>query len=140
VSVIPDNLPLFLTTTSASLLHSALSFRKLWLCFEEICTCFRLYFIPVSSRPCTTYLRTRISLLTCAPGEELYSTFGHTAIRVTDSTAGTDEVYNYGTFEFAPDFYYKFVKGKLLYALAVEDLTRLCCNTSTRAGLSWSRS
>ena len=51
----------------------------------------------------------------------MYSTFGHTAIRVTDSTAGTDEVYNYGTFEFAPDFYYKFVKGKLLYALAVED-------------------
>lgn len=63
----------------------------------------------------------RISLLTCAPGAELYSTFGHTAIRVTDSTAGIDEVYNYGTFEFAPDFYYKFVKGKLLYALSVED-------------------
>lgn len=63
----------------------------------------------------------RITLLTCSPGEELYSTFGHTAIRVTDSTAGTDDVYNYGTFEFAPDFYYKFVKGKLLYALSVED-------------------
>lgn len=62
-----------------------------------------------------------ISLLTCAPGEELYSTFGHTAIRVVDSASGTDEVYNYGTFEFAPDFYYKFVKGKLLYALSVED-------------------
>jgi hypothetical protein len=63
----------------------------------------------------------RISLLTCSPGEELYSTFGHTAIRVTDSASGVDEVYNYGTFEFAPDFYYKFVKGKLLYALSVED-------------------
>ena len=63
----------------------------------------------------------RISLLTCAPGEELYSTFGHTAIRVTDAATGVDEVYNYGTFEFAPDFYYKFVKGKLLYALSVED-------------------
>jgi hypothetical protein len=63
----------------------------------------------------------RITLLTCSPGEELYSTFGHTAIRVTDAASGLDEVYNYGTFEFAPDFYYKFVKGKLLYALSVED-------------------
>lgn len=64
----------------------------------------------------------RISLLTCAPGEELYSTFGHTAIRVTDRISGVDEVYNYGTFDgFDPNFYLKFVRGKLLYALSVED-------------------
>jgi hypothetical protein len=62
----------------------------------------------------------RISLLTCAPGEELYSTFGHTALRVQDSMAGVDAVYNYGTFEFAPDFYSKFIRGKLLYSLSVE--------------------
>ena len=62
----------------------------------------------------------RITLLTCAPGAELYSTFGHTAIRVQDGVTGLDEVYNYGTFEFAPDFYSKFVRGKLLYALSVE--------------------
>jgi hypothetical protein len=62
----------------------------------------------------------RITLLTCAPGEELYSTFGHTAIRVQDSLAGVDAVYNYGTFEFAPDFYSKFIRGKLLYSLSVE--------------------
>ena len=63
----------------------------------------------------------RITLLTCAPGEELYSTFGHTALRVQDSTTGIDAVYNYGTFEFAPDFYSKFIRGKLLYSLSVED-------------------
>jgi hypothetical protein len=62
----------------------------------------------------------RISLLTCAPGEELYSTFGHTALRVQDKTTGLDQVYNYGTFEFDEDFYSKFVRGKLLYALAVQ--------------------
>jgi hypothetical protein len=62
----------------------------------------------------------RISLLTCAPGEELYSTFGHTAIRVQDSIAGTDIVFNYGTFEFGPDFYTKFIKGKLNYFLSAE--------------------
>jgi hypothetical protein len=62
----------------------------------------------------------RITLLTCAPGAELYSTFGHTAIRVQDRAMGSDEVYNYGTFEFAEDFYIKFVRGKLLYALSVQ--------------------
>ena len=60
-------------------------------------------------------------MLTCAPGEELYSTFGHTALRVRDEARGTDLVFNYGTFEFAPDFYMKFIRGKLLYSLAVED-------------------
>ncbi|MGV3657555.1 MAG: DUF4105 domain-containing protein, partial [Chitinophagaceae bacterium] len=62
----------------------------------------------------------RISLLTCSPGEELYSTFGHTAVRVTDISTGMDLVYNYGTFEFSPDFYAKFVQGKLRYYLSVE--------------------
>ncbi len=63
----------------------------------------------------------RIGLLTCSPGAELYSIFGHTAIRVQNRATGVDEVYNYGTFEFAPDFYSKFIMGKLLYALAVEN-------------------
>lgn len=59
-------------------------------------------------------------MLTCAPGEELYSTFGHTALRVQDPPAGIDLVYNYGTFDFGPDFYTKFIKGKVLYYLSVE--------------------
>jgi hypothetical protein len=64
--------------------------------------------------------RLRISLLTCAPGDELYSVFGHTALRITDSTNGTDLVCNWGTFDFNdPDFYTKFVKGKLDYSLSV---------------------
>ncbi len=63
----------------------------------------------------------RISLLTCSPGEELYSTFGHSAIRVTDTTTRTDIVFNYGTFDgFDPDFYIKFVKGKLDYYVETE--------------------
>jgi hypothetical protein len=62
----------------------------------------------------------QVSLLTCAPGEELYSTFGHTALRVQDPSKGIDLVYNYGTFEFGPDFYSKFIRGKLLYYLSVE--------------------
>lgn len=63
----------------------------------------------------------RITLLTCAPGTDLYSTFGHTAIRVQNRSSGSDEVFNYGTFEFSPDFYVQFIRGKLLYALSVEN-------------------
>ncbi len=64
----------------------------------------------------------RISLLTCDPGEEMYALFGHTALRIYDSSQHTDLVYNYGTFDFNdPDFYSKFVKGKLDYFLSVED-------------------
>ena len=64
----------------------------------------------------------RISLLTCSPGEELYSTFGHSAFRVVDSNSVTDIVYNYGTFNFDDDgFYLKFVRGKLLYYVSAED-------------------
>lgn len=65
--------------------------------------------------------RLRISLLTCSPGEELYSLFGHSAIRVVDDSAHMDIVYNYGTFEFDDDFYYNFVRGgdRLQYYLSV---------------------
>lgn len=64
----------------------------------------------------------RISLLTCSPGEELYSTFGHSAIRVIDSVHKDDIVFNYGTFDFDdPDFYSKFTRGKLLYYLSTQD-------------------
>ncbi len=64
----------------------------------------------------------RISLLTCGPGEELYSTFGHSAVRVTDSVSNEDIVYNYGTFSFdEPGFYTKFVRGKLMYYLSTQD-------------------
>ncbi|KAA5537292.1 DUF4105 domain-containing protein [Taibaiella lutea] len=60
----------------------------------------------------------RISILTCGVGDELYSSFGHTGVRVIDSVHHTDDVYNYGTFDFGdPHFYKKFVLGKLPYYL-----------------------
>lgn len=62
--------------------------------------------------------RIRISVLTCGVGEELYSSFGHNGVRVIDSAKGLDEVYNYGTFNYSdPNFYVKFLRGKLLYYL-----------------------
>ncbi len=62
----------------------------------------------------------KISLLTCGPGEELYSSFGHSAVRVCDTAQKLDIVFNYGTFDFnAPNFYLNFVRGKLNYKLSV---------------------
>jgi len=59
---------------------------------------------------------TRISIITCGPGDELYSLFGHTALRIIDSAAHSDIVYNWGGFTFdQPNFYLKFLRGKLLY-------------------------
>jgi hypothetical protein len=78
-----------------------------------------LLLFPAIAQPDSCSLR--ISLLTCAPGSELYSTFGHTALRVQEPTTGTDQVYNYGTFAFGPDFYMQFIRGKLLYFLSVEE-------------------
>jgi hypothetical protein len=61
-----------------------------------------------------------ITLLTASPGDELYSVFGHSAIRVYDPENGIDAVFNYGTFDFnTPNFYLKFIRGKLLYKLSV---------------------
>ena len=42
----------------------------------------------------------RISLLTCAPGTEIYALFGHTAIRYENPSQKQDWVFNYGMFSF----------------------------------------
>lgn len=63
----------------------------------------------------------RVSVLTCGTGHELYSLFGHTAIRVADPTSGLDVVYNYGAFDFsAPNFAGRFTKGDLQYFVATD--------------------
>lgn len=69
--------------------------------------------------------RASISVITCGPGEELYSAFGHSAFRVYDPLLGLDKIYNYGTFDFdAPNFYLNFAKGKLTYQLSTTSFDR----------------
>lgn len=61
----------------------------------------------------------KVSLLTISPAEELYSTFGHSAIRITDPVQGIDQNFNYGTFDFdTPGFYMKFLRGYLNYQIS----------------------
>ena len=66
-----------------------------------------------------------IALLTCDPGPELYSVFGHSAIGVVDPEQNLSIIFNYGTFSFnVPFFYAKFVSGKLLYRLSITSYQR----------------
>jgi len=67
-----------------------------------------------------------VSLLTADPGGELYSSFGHSAIRLREiGPDGRDLVFNFGTFDFdTPNFYGKFATGKLNYMLSVVNYDR----------------
>lgn len=63
-----------------------------------------------------------ISIITCGPGqEELYTAFGHSAIRIYDPVKNLDLAYNYGVFNFnQPNFYLNFARGFLYYKLDVD--------------------
>lgn len=61
-----------------------------------------------------------VSLLTCAPGSEVYELCGHEAVRIRGELNGErmDSVWNYGLFNFKePNFVYRFVKGETDYQL-----------------------
>ncbi len=64
--------------------------------------------------------QSRAVMFTCEPGTELYAGFGHSALWISDPANGIDRLYNYGTFDFnTPNFYVKFIRGKLDYMLSV---------------------
>ncbi|NRT15156.1 hypothetical protein HNP99_001503 [Flavobacterium sp. 28A] len=70
----------------------------------------------LSAQKLTLSNETKVSVLTCGTGNESYSLFGHTAIRIADPKNFIDIVYNYGAFDFnTPNFVLKFVKGDLQY-------------------------
>jgi hypothetical protein len=65
----------------------------------------------------------QVSLLTFGPGEDLYSVFGHTAIRLYDPARGQDVTYGWGGFRFAENnFYVKFLRGTLPYYIDAYDM------------------
>jgi hypothetical protein len=62
-------------------------------------------------------------LLTCGPGTETYSIYGHSALRIVIPEKHTDIVYNWGVFDFnTKNFAWKFAKGRLDYMLIAESL------------------
>ena len=56
------------------------------------------------------------SLITCSPGDEVYSLYGHTALRCRNFTRKADVAFNYGVFSFGqPHFLWRFILGQCDY-------------------------
>ncbi len=62
-----------------------------------------------------------ISIITCGPWQgEVYSAFGHSALRIYDPVNDLDDAYNYGVFDFnQPYFYLNYTRGLLLFKLGI---------------------
>lgn len=61
-----------------------------------------------------------VSLITESPASDFYTAWGHSAIRINDPVNQTDEVFNFGTFDFNDSYFYlKFIKGNLLYTESI---------------------
>jgi hypothetical protein len=69
----------------------------------------------------------KVSLLTCSPGQEVYTLYGHTAIRYHDLRSGLDITFNYGMFSFKqPNFIMRFALGKTDYELGIAPFPIFC--------------
>ncbi len=91
------------------------------LCLLPLLLLFGFFTSSKSSAQDSSKAALQISILTCAPGEDVYTAWGHTAIRIIDSANQTDIVYNFGTFDFnTPYFLVEFVKGNLNYFLSAD--------------------
>ena len=87
---------------------------------------FFLLFLLTIIKPISSQVQlsvySEISIVTAGPGTDLYSAFGHSALRIKDPLLQLDIIYNYGVFDFnAPNFEINFVKGNLYYTLARYD-------------------
>ena len=85
----------------------------------------------VAQLPDTLSSSATISLLTTGPSsKELYAAFGHSSIRIKDSTQHLDILFNYGVFDFSqPNFYLNYIKGYLIYSLGLFDVDRYISQT-----------
>lgn len=93
--------------------------------FSYIILSFFLLLLPTGQASANNNDSIRLSLLTCAPGEEIYSLFGHTAIRYENPSQGIDVVFNYGLFSFnTPNFIFRFSLGETDYQLGATDYER----------------
>jgi hypothetical protein len=73
------------------------------------------------AQPDTLSTSAEISVITMGPSQEqLYTAFGHSAVRVYDPAQGIDFAFNWGVFDFdQPNFYLNFARGRNLYMLGV---------------------
>jgi hypothetical protein len=61
---------------------------------------------------------TEVFFLTCSPGKEALTIYGHSAIRIVRASIGDDRVYSWGVYNFSdPNFYWNFARGRLKYKI-----------------------
>lgn len=71
--------------------------------------------LPASQLTPVAFDVPEVSLITCAPGKEIYQLEGHSALRIK-RPGSYDVAVNWGVFDFnAPNFVYRFVKGETDY-------------------------
>ena len=69
----------------------------------------------------------KFSVMTCWPGNEAYSLYGHTGLRYCDEEKGLDIVFNYGYFDFdSPNFAWRFILGQTDYMVGAVDYDHFC--------------
>ena len=87
-----------------------------------------LIFLTLNLKANTKFLpkaldNTVISLITCDPGDEIYSHFGHSALRIRNVNKEVDLIVNWGLFSFSESqfqFGYDFAKGRLKYMMGFQ--------------------
>lgn len=68
-----------------------------------------------------------VSVITCSPGQEVYSLYGHTALRIRNYTRAHDWVFNYGVFDFnTPNFVWRFTLGQCDYTVEAVPFEYFC--------------
>ena len=95
--------------------QNKLSFLLILICFNG--------FASNNQLPNTISKNAQVSLLTCNEGDEIYSLFGHSAIRIYDIDSQINIVFNWGMFDWPEDqfdFGYQFAKGKLKYYMTIQ--------------------
>jgi hypothetical protein len=83
---------------------------------------------------------TDVYMITCAPGNESYSIYGHTALRIAIRGSDFDMVYNWGIFDFStPNFVYRFARGRLDYMLGAYSYSRFLQEYISEGRSVWSQ-
>lgn len=79
--------------------------------------------------------KTQISVLTCDPGNEIYSLFGHSALRILNIDDQLDLVVNWGLFQYSEsqfEFGYNFAKGRLNYYMGFQPMSNFITEYSRK--------
>jgi hypothetical protein len=117
ISLIGSNKPIYLPAVGTNPLSLrrifSLIYMRHFLLFLLLLSIFQLNLKAQALSPQAT-----VSILTCDPGREVYSMYGHSAIRISDPAQLLDVVFNYGLFSFdKPNFLYRFAKGETDYEM-----------------------